>query len=359
MSEASASPLARQNSGFAVPFPFVLAGLSVALVLSVTIAVLMGPVPLPASMVWQVAFAQIFGGEGEWSAAQGNIVWMIRFPRVLLAMFVGGGLAAVGVTMQAVVRNPLADPYILGVSSGASVGAVLVLGLGWFAFAGAFAVSAGAFTGAIVAFSIVFVVAQAGGQMSPLRLVLAGMACSYTLSGLTSLLVLTSDNRELARQAMEWLLGSLAGAHWNDLGLPAAALGIGTIYLVLKARALNALLMGDETAATLGIDVARTRRHLFVVVSLVTGIMVAVSGAIGFVGLVVPHAVRMVVGTDHRRVLPVSVLSGAILLIWVDAIARMAFAPVELPVGVITALLGGPFFIWMLATQRWKKGEGA
>jgi iron complex transport system permease protein len=323
-------------------------------VFSITLAVTIGPVPLPMATVWQIAWAELFGGKGDWTAAQSNIVWMLRFPRVLLAAVVGGGLAAVGVAMQAVVRNPLADPYVLGISSGASVGAVAVLGLGLFAGFGALAISAGAFAGATIAFVVVFLVASAGGQMSPLRLVLAGMACSYSLAGLTSLIVLTSENRELARAVMEWLLGSLGGTRWTDLGLPALVLVAGTFYLQLNARHLNSLLVGDDTAATLGVDVARLRGVLFLVLSLLTGVMVAVSGAIGFVGLVIPHIVRMLVGTDHRKVLPVSILGGGIFLVWVDVVARMAFAPIELPVGVITALLGGPFFIWMLATQRWK-----
>lgn len=338
----------------ALPLSLAVTALIAALLVSITLAVGIGPVQLPMTKVWQIAFAKMFGGVGDWSVAEANIVWMLRFPRVLLAAVVGGGLAAVGVAMQAVVRNPLADPYILGISSGASVGAVTVLGLGWFAGFGIYAVSAGAFSGAIIAFAIVFLVANTGGQMSPLRLILAGLACSYTLSGLTSLIVLTSDNRELARAAMEWMLGSLGGAHWSDLGLPASILLIGTLYLMLNARALNALLVGDDTATTLGVDVKRLRITLFIMLSLLTGVMVAISGAIGFVGLVVPHIVRMFVGTNHSRVLPVSILGGAIFLIWVDVVARMAFAPIELPVGVITALLGGPFFIWMLATQRWK-----
>jgi len=340
-----------------VGFGALVAALAVGLFATMTAAVAIGPVPLPAHRVWQIVLAQLFAGEGDWSAAQANIVMMLRLPRVLLAGMVGAGLAAVGVTMQAVVRNPMADPYILGISSGASVGAVLVLGLGWLAFAGAFAVSLGAFLGAMLALVLVYLVAHAGATISPLRLVLAGMAASYTLSGLTSLIVLTSPDRELARQAMEWILGSLAGAGWSDLGLPAAALVAGTGMLILQARALNALMTGDETAATLGIEVTRVRRTLFLLASLLTGVMVAVSGAIGFVGLVIPHIVRMLVGTDHRRVLPVAVLGGAIFLIWVDVGARMAFAPVELPVGVITALLGGPFFIYMLATQRGRRGE--
>lgn len=340
-----------------LPIVVLAPALGLMLVLTATVAVTIGPVDLSMLTVWQIALAKLTGSTGDWGVAQENIVWMLRFPRVLLAAVVGGGLAAVGVAMQAVVRNPLADPYVLGISSGASVGAVLVLGTGTLSFLGIYAVSAGAFAGAVISFTLVFLIATAGGQMSPLRLVLAGMACGYTLSGLTSLIVLTSENRELARTAMEWMLGSLAGAAWSDLGLPALVLLVGTLWLSLSGRALNALLLGDDTARTLGVDVGRLRIKLFVALSLLTGVLVAVSGAIGFVGLVIPHIVRMLVGTDHRRVLPISVLIGAIFLIWVDVVARMAFAPIELPVGVITALLGGPFFVWMLASQRWKSRE--
>ena len=340
-----------------VRFWLLLASLSGLLILSITLAVVMGPVPIPMTTVWQIAWAQVvaaLGGDwvGDWTQAQFNIVWLIRFPRVILASFVGAGLAAVGVAMQAVVRNPLADPYILGVSSGASVGAVLVLGLGWFAFASVYAVSVGAFLGALLTFMVVFLLAQSSGRLSPSRLILSGVACAYIFSGITSLITLTSDNRELARSVLAWLLGSVVGTNWLDLTLPASVLLLGSVYLLLQARSLNALLVGDETAATLGVDVDSFRRRLFLVMSLLTGVMVAVSGAIGFVGLMVPHMVRMVVGTDHRRVLPVCVLAGSIFLIWVDVVARTAFDPVELPVGVITSLLGGPFFIWLMQVQR-------
>lgn len=254
--------------------------------------------------------------------------------------------------MQAVVRNPLADPYVLGISSGASVGAVLVLGTGALGFLGIYAVSAGAFAGAIASFMLVFLIAMADGHLSPLRLVLAGMACGYSLFGLTSLIVRTSENRELARTAMERMLGSLAGTAWSDLCLPSAVLVAGTLWLSLNGCARNALLVADGTARTLGVDVGRLRVTLFIVPSLLTGAVVAVSGAIIFVGLVIPHVVRMLACADHRRVLPVSVLVGAIFLVWVDVVARMAFAPIELPVGVIAALLGGPFVVWMLMAQR-------
>jgi iron complex transport system permease protein len=336
-----------------------LSGLTALLLLSITLAVVMGPAPIPVARVWQIVWSQaVFRLEGDWTTAQLNIVWLIRFPRVLLGACVGAGLAAVGVAMQATVRNPLADPYILGVSSGASVGAVLVLGLGWFAAAGIYAVPLGAFLGALLTFVAVFLLAQQGGRLSPTRLILSGVACAYLFSGITSLITITSDNRELARSVLAWLLGSLAGADWIDLTLPAAVLLLGSGYLTLQARALNALLVGDETAVTLGVNVNQFRRRLFLIMSLLTGVMVAVSGAIGFVGLMIPHMVRMIVGVDHRRVLPVSVLAGSIFLIWVDVVARLAFAPVEVPVGVITSLLGGPFFLWLMHVQRKSLRDG-
>lgn len=349
-----------------VRFWLLLAGLTGLLVVSITLGITLGPVEIPVDAVWRIAASQILtelseatggdfaaqvGIEETWSRAQFNIVWLIRFPRVLLGVFVGAGLAVVGVTMQALVRNPLADPYILGISSGASVGAVGVLALGLFTFAGIYALSLGAFLGSLLTFGIVFVLAQHNGRLIPARLILSGVAVAYFFSGLTSFITLTSSQRELARAVLAWLLGSLAGTGWAELTLPVVVLVIGSLYLVLQARSLNALIVGDETAATLGVNLMRFRQQLFLVVSLVTGTMVAVSGAIGFIGLMIPHVVRLLVGTDHRRVLPVSMFVGAIFLIWVDVVARIAFDPVELPVGVITSLLGGPFFLWLLRQQ--------
>ena len=322
------------------------------LLASITLGVSLGPVHIPTQHVWQIAAHKLGWLEaGNWSRAHENIVWLIRFPRVLLAVFVGAGLAVVGVCMQALVRNPLADPYILGISSGASVGAVTAIGLGLFAFVGIYAVSLAAFLGAMLTFLVVFTLAQKRGQLYPHRMILAGVGAAYVFSGITSFITLTSDNRFLAGQVLSWTLGNLARANWAALSLPSAILLVGTIYLIAQARQLNALLVGDESATGLGIDVNRFRRQLFVVVSLVTGVMVAVSGAIGFVGLMIPHAVRLVIGSDHRFVLPVTFLVGSIFLIWIDVIARTAFAPVELPVGVITSILGGPFFLWLMWRQ--------
>lgn len=335
--------------------------LLVLLILSVTLGVSIGPVPIRFTDVWRVAAHKVgVLGDGDWSNATENIVWLIRFPRVLLAVFVGGGLAVVGVTMQALVRNPLADSYILGISSGASVGAVLAFAVGAFAFAGLFAVSVGAFGGALLASVMVYVFAQSHGRITSTRLILAGLGIGYVFSGITSFITLTSDNRYLAGQVLSWTLGSLARAKWADLSLPALAVTVLSLYLVVQARSMNALLMGDETAATLGIDLRRFRRQLFILVAVLTGILVAVSGSIGFIGLMIPHMVRFVVGSDHRRVLPLSLLIGAIFLVWVDVLARTLIQPAELPVGVITAMLGGPFFLYLLWRSRNEKhGEVA
>ena len=340
-------------------FRLVLATLSGLLLLSVTLGVSLGPVPIPMEDVWRIAAYKVgLAPKGGWSPGSENIVWLIRFPRVLLALVVGGGLAVVGVTLQALVRNPLADSYILGVSAGASVGAVLAIGLGVFAFAGSLAVSLAAFQGAVVTFIIVFALANIGGRITPESLVLAGIGVGYVFTGITSFITLTSDKRELAGQILSWTLGSLARANWFDLTLPSLTLLIVTVYLVLQARSLNALMVGDETAATLGVNVDAFRRQLFTLVALITGVMVAVSGSIGFIGLMVPHMVRFVVRSDHRRVLPISVLVGSIFLIWVDVIARTTFAPIELPVGVITSIVGGPFFLFLMWRTRRERRRG-
>lgn len=335
-----------------------LTALLAALLVSLTLAITLGPVRIAPQQAWLITAHEIgsFLGmdlqPGDWSTAQFQIVWRVRMPRVLLAALVGAGLALVGVAMQAMVRNPLADPYLLGVSSGASVGAVSVLAFGALAFAGDLALPLGAFGGALTACVAVYFLAYANGRLLATRLILGGVAIAYCLGGVTSLIVLTADQRELANSILTWTLGSLAGTRWDELGLPAALLVVGAALLLTQARALNALLSGEESAATLGVDTTRTRRWLFVLVSLVTGVLVALTGPIGFVGLIVPHITRMLVGAEHRRVLPVAALVGAIFLVWVDVFSRIAFAPAEVPVGVITSLLGGPFFVWMLCRKN-------
>ncbi|MDQ0338380.1 iron complex transport system permease protein [Caldalkalibacillus uzonensis] len=337
-----------------------LALLGLTFVVSLTVAVMIGPVSVPPLTVWQIILANLpwIGGAvtADWSTPHGHIVWDIRLPRVLLAGLVGAGLATVGVAIQALVRNSLADPYILGVSSGASVGATAVIVAGAFSLLGQYALALAAFGGALLSVMLVFVIAQIGGRISIVRLLLAGIAISMVLSSLTSFIVMTAPREEAIRSALFWMMGSLAGARWEYLTIPVLVIAAGLFYLLIQFRTLNALLMGDEAATTLGVDVHRFRKILIMVTALITGVLVAVSGAIGFVGLMIPHMVRLVVGADHRLVLPFSALAGAIFLIWADVFARMILAPEELPIGIVTALCGGPFFIWLLRSRQYSFG---
>lgn len=347
----SSAPRAGPTFGLALP------AMTVALVLSVTAAVAIGPVPIAPLDVWGIVAHHTLPGvaaSGDWTAAHDQIVWELRLPRVLLAATVGAGLAVVGTALQALVRNPLADPYVFGITSGASVGATAVLVLG-VSVAGEYAQSVAAFLGAVVAFCLVLLLARLGGGVSPARLILSGVAVAYTMSALTSFLVFmasSSSDNGVAQAVLFWLLGSLGGARWTQLAIPAVVVAAGTALLVAQARSLNALLVGDETAATLGVDLRRLRPQLFVLSALLTGVIVAVAGGIGFVGLMVPHAVRMLVGSDHRRVLLLSLLLGAAFLVWADVLARTVAAPQELPIGIVTALFGTPFFVLIMRSRR-------
>lgn len=328
------------------------------LVLGLGVAVTWGSVSVHPLAVWQIAARQVGeqlgfepGADGVWPVQHAQIIWLIRMPRVLLAALAGAGLALVGAVMQAMVRNPLADPYLLGVSSGASAGAVSVLAWGSAAGAGILSLTGAAFLGALLAMVLVYALARSGGRMQSHRLVLVGVAVGHVLTGLTSLITLTAGQRNLADAVLTWTLGSLSGTQWSDLGAPALLLVLVGGWLLLLARPLNALQGGEESATTLGVDIPRFRRLLFVLLSLLTGALVAVAGPVGFAGLIVPHVARMLVGSDHRRMLPVAALSGAVFLVLVDWLARVLFSPLEIPVGVITALLGGPFFVFMLLRQ--------
>nr|WP_244631876.1 iron ABC transporter permease [Plantibacter sp. CFBP 8804] len=323
--------------------------LLVACIVAVVLSVAMGSVGIAPGRVVEVIGARLLPwGGGPVAGLDDQIVWEFRLPRALLGFVVGAALAVAGAVLQAVVRNPLADPFVFGVSSGASVAAVAALTLTSGLFA-AVSTPVAAFVGALITTVLVFALAQQSGRVTPSRLVLAGVAMSYLLSSITSYLVLRSSGaNQGVGQVLSWLAGSLAAATWSDLGVPALVLIIATILLVLLAPILNAFLTGDETAVSLGVDVGRMRLVLFIITSLLVGVVVAVSGSIGFVGLVVPHAVRMVIGSDHRWVLPASALAGGLLLVVVDIGARLLLAPTEVPVGLLTAVVGAPFFLWLL-----------
>ncbi|WP_079074949.1 FecCD family ABC transporter permease [Streptomyces atriruber] len=334
-----------------------LVALSVTLVLSVLAGIALGPTVVPLGDVVRFLTAALTGGTiGADDATGYSIVWHVRTPRVLLAAVVGAGLSVVGVAIQALVRNALADPFVLGISSGASVGATAVFVFGIFAGLGVYALSAAAFLGALGATVLVYLAARGPLGLTPLRLVLTGVALAYGFQALMSVLVFLAPNGQAARTVLFWLLGSLGSATWESLPLVTAAVLLAIVVLLRQSRSLDVLSLGDETAASLGVDADALRRGLFVLTAAVTGLIVAVSGAIGFVGLVLPHVVRIWVGSTHRRVLAVAPLAGACFMVWVDLVARTAFAPEELPLGVITALIGVPVFVVLMRRRGYLFG---
>lgn len=332
----------------------VLGVLTAALAVSAIAGLALGPVRIAPGRVVDIVIGGLSGNRP--TGAFASIVWDVRMPRILLGAVVGAGLAVAGTVLQALVRNQLADPFLLGASSGASAGAVLVIVFGSAAAGFGMGVPLAAFVGSLAALVAVYAMARRGGTMTTGRLILAGVAVQYILSALTSLVLVLAAHPDQLRSVLFWTLGGLGGARWDELALRAVALLVGGALLLALARPLDLLLAGEEGAHTLGLDTGRFRAAVFVLTSLVIGVLVACSGAIGFVGLMVPHAARMVVGAGHRALLPVAALGGAVFLLLADLIARTAAAPEEIPVGVVTALVGGPFFLWML--RRAGRTEG-
>jgi len=275
---------------------------------------------------------------------QDQIVWQLRAPRTVLALVCGAGLAICGAALQVVVRNALADPYVLGASAGASLGAAAAITLASAAFA---LVSVAAFAGALLALLLVLALGRRCGEVLPERLVLSGVGVAALLTAATSYLQYRANPEELAA-VLFWLLGSLSGARWSQVLVPSAGVALGSAWTIARARALNALAVGDESAVTLGVAPDRLRLELVVVTGLITGCAMAVAGGIGFVGLIVPHAARALVGPDHRRMLPATAVLGGLLLALVDLAARTLQPPLELPLGVITAVIGAPVFLWLV-----------
>jgi iron complex transport system permease protein len=284
-----------------------------------------------------------------WSGSHDAIVWDVRLPRVLLGAFVGAGLAVCGVAMQAMVRNVLADPYLLGVNSGASSGAAAAILFGVGAGLGEYALQGSAFIGALVACLVVFMLARTAGSVTSVRLLLAGVAVGYALSAATSFLIFASDSAEGSRSVLFWLLGSLGLAQWNGpLAVVVVVVASTVLVLAVLGRRLDALAIGEDTARTLGVSPTAFRSRLLVLVALCVGVVVSASGSIGFVGLVMPHVARRLVGSVHSRVVPIAALLGAVFLVLADIFARMALAPQEIPIGIVTALFGTPLLIVLI-----------
>jgi iron complex transport system permease protein len=321
----------------------------VALLASVAVAVTIGPADISTGDVWASVAAHLGFGDSTLAPLRDGIVWNLRMPRTLLAAVCGAGLAVCGAVMQSLLRNPLADPYVLGVSSGASTGAVVVVVLG--VGGGAVSLSAGAFLGSLLSFVLVLLLSHILGD-SVDRVVLSGVAVMQLFSALTSFIVLTSADAETTRGVLFWMLGSLTGADWDQVLLCTVALAVVLLVCLGHARTLDAFAFGEETAASLGVRVARTRLILLCVTALLTAALVSCAGAIGFVGLVLPHATRALTGSGHARLLPVTALTGAVFMVWVDTVARTVLDPQEVPVGVVTSLIGVPAFVAVLYRGR-------
>lgn len=329
-------------------YRLLLLGLVVLLALSCAWSLAFGAAQVPLERVWAILGQHLFGiaPQVPVNSGQDSIVWQLRAPRVLLGALVGAGLALVGTVLQAVTRNPLADPHLLGVSSGAAFGAVIVvLYLG--EFAGLLSLPLAAFVGALASMLLVLAIASRGGRLESDRLLLAGVAVSFVMMAASNLL-LYLGNPHAASSVLFWMLGGLGLARWELLWLPALCLALALAVLLGLGRALNALMAGEQSAVSLGLEPRRVRLLVFVVASLLTGVLVSLSGAIGFVGLMLPHVARFLVGAEHRRVLPVAALLGALFLVWVDVAARTWLAPQDLPIGIVTAAIGGVFFVALL-----------
>ncbi|GMA38061.1 FecCD family ABC transporter permease [Mobilicoccus caccae] len=323
---------------------------SVALAGSILLAVTFGPAPLSTTQVWGVLAQHLgLGADVGVSRLQDAMVWDLRLPRTLLAALCGAGLSVCGAVLQSLLRNPLAEPYLLGVSSGASTGAVavIVLGVGM----GSIGLSGGAFVGALVAFAVMLGLAWAAGGTTD-KVILAGIAVTQMFSAITSFVVMVAADAETTRGVLFWLLGSLSTASWTDVTLTAVVLALVLGVTFGSASALDAFAFGERAAAGLGISVTRTRAVLLIATALLTAVVVSSSGAIGFVGLVLPHIARMLVGPRHRRLLPTVALLGAVFLVWVDTLARTLLAPQEIPVGVVTAIVGVPVFTIVLIRRK-------
>ncbi len=335
-----------------IPFPIVASGFTFFLLVSLLASLAFGAVNIDPGTVFQIVWYKITGiKSGIWPMSREIIVWHVRAPRALLSLISGGGLAVIGAVMQAIVRNRMADPYLVGLSSGASTGAALSIYLGSLTGFFLLNISLMAFLGALSAFLLVFTISTNTGRMNPGRLILAGISVSYLFNALTSLLAFLVSEHSL-REITHWLLGSVASAKWGTLAFPGIVVLLGTVALIVQARELNAISMGEETATTLGVSPKKFRKRVFLITSAMTGVIVAQTGAIGFVGLMIPHFIRYLGQINYTRILPLCVLVGGIFLIWADVIARTIFSPEELPIGIVTAICGAPCFIWILGTRK-------
>lgn len=323
-------------------------GLSLVLAIAMAVSLAIGAVPISVGGIFELMVGM---DRPSLSQTEQVILLQLRLPRLLTACLVGASLGAAGAGYQGLFRNPLADPFVIGASSGAGLGVTIAIILGLqFTIFGMGVISLAALLGAVAAVASVFGIAAAGRQVPTLSLLLAGVALSSLISAMMSLLMFINDEKLIA--IFGWLMGSLSGKSWSVVSTTALLAGIGIATLWTLSRALDALTFGEETAASLGLSLKWLRFLVVIAASIATAAAVAAAGVIGFVGLIAPHIARSMVGARHVRVIPASALVGAILLLVADDLARTVVAPAELPVGVVTALLGGPFFLFLLKTRQ-------
>lgn len=329
------------------------------LVFSVLAAITFGNADISIKQVYSVVIYELFRPAAFEEFASGaihDVVWLIRFPRVVLALCVGMGLAVCGVVMQAIVKNPLADPYVLGISSGASLGATIAIILGIGSVFGGNFVGIMAFLGALATSFSVMVIANIGGRANAGKLILAGMALSSVCSAFSSFVLYIAHDKNATQEVTNWTMGSLAGAKWVEIRVIMPVILIGTLIFWTQFRNLNLMLLGDDTAITLGTDLHKVRTLYLILSSVMVGFSVYSAGMIGFVGLIIPHVIRMFFGTDHKKLIPLAAVLGSIFLIWADVACRSILKNSEMPIGILVAIIGAPCFIYLMVRRSYGFG---
>lgn len=334
---------------------FILSLFIIFLFISIICAVSIGAFKVDIKTVYEVLAYKIFGigsenAEAITQTSAYNVIWSIRFPRVLLGVIVGAGLALCGCVMQACVQNPLAEPFILGISSGASLGATfsIMLGVGALPLLAVSGVAFWSFLGAMAASFMVLRLASINGKSTTTKLILAGTIISSLCTAISNFIISVASDAQGMQSVKFWTMGSLASAKWEYIITPLLGTIICSLYFLTQTRHLNTMLVGDEAAVTLGMNLNKKRKNYMILISILTGVLVASCGVIGFVGLVIPHIVRSLVGADHKKLLPICTLAGSIFLVWTDAIARSIIPNAEVSIGIITSLIGAPFFAYIL-----------
>lgn len=333
--------------------------LAITLLAAMFLALSVGTVKLPLSIIYDTLVHQWPAVDADNPVLYGSahdIIWQLRLPRIVLAAAVGAGLASSGVIMQAIVKNPLADPYILGISSGASLGATAAILLGVGIGLGENFIGLAAFAGAFAISLLVLFISNLGGRSNSVKLLLAGMALSAVCSAFSSFIVYFANNKEGMQTIAYWMMGSFSGAKWDNLIVIVPIVIVAVSFFWSQSRMLNLMLLGDESALTLGTDLHVYRQFYLLVSSIIVGFVVYSAGTIGFVGLIVPHVVRMLVGTDHKKLIPVTALAGAIFLVVADMLCRILIPGAELPIGVLIAMIGAPCFVYLMIKRTYSFG---